>query len=124
VTAWFAGNQQLKLDKWKRDGLRNVTSDVTIKRLTPLYLSHELGSPEPDRIVVEIRAEMRDYLVKEATAEVAEGDKTLGELTSVWSFVHEGGRWLLSSIEPDSTSLEYLAEPDRVRQERVAPRPA
>jgi hypothetical protein len=114
MTAWYVRNQQLQLDKWERDGLRNVTSDVKIKDLTPLYVSHNPGSGEPDRIVIEIEAEMRDYLVEKATGKVAQGDKTLGTLTSVWSFVHEDGRWLLSNIEPESTAFDYLEEASRV----------
>jgi len=113
MTAWYVRNQQLQLDKWERDGLRNVTSDVRIKDLTPLYVSHDPSSGEPDRIVIEIEAELRDYLVEKATGKIAQGDKTLGRLTTVWSFVHEDGRWLLSNIEPEDTAFEYLQEAGR-----------
>lgn len=111
MTEWYARNQQLQLDKWERDGLRNITSDVRIKRMTPLYMSH--GSGEQDRLVVEIEAEMRDYLVEKATDRIAQGDKALGIQTSVWSFVYENGRWLLSNIEPEDTAFEYLQEAGR-----------
>ena len=111
MTEWYARNQQLQLDKWERDGLRNITSDVRIKRMTPLCMSH--GSVEPDRLVVEIEAEMRDYLVEKATDRIAQGDKALGIQTSVWSFVYENGHWLLSNIEPEDTAFEYLQEAGR-----------
>ena len=111
MTEWYARNQQLQLDKWERDGLRNITSDVRIKRMTPLYMSH--GSVEQDRLVVEIEAEMRDYLVEKATDKIAQGDKALGIQTSVWSFVYENGHWLLSNIEPEDTAFEYLQETGR-----------
>jgi len=114
MTAWYVRNQQLQLDKWERDGLRNVTSDVKIKAMTPLYVSHDPGAGAPDRIVIEIEAEMRDYLVEKATGKIAQGDKTLGTSTTVWSLVHEDGRWLLTNIEPEGTAFAYLEEASRV----------
>ena len=81
MTDWYQLNQQLQLDKWDRDGVRNVTADVRIKRLTPLHVRHEPTAPENDRIVVEIVAELRDYLVDKASAKVVQGDKTLGVAT-------------------------------------------
>ncbi len=114
MTEWYRMNQQLQLDKWQRDGLKNVTSDVTIKRLTPLHVSYDPAAPQNDRIVVEIDAEMRDYLVESATGQVVKGDKTLGDSTTIWSFVRENGRWVLSNIEPDAMGMEYLSEPNRV----------
>lgn len=121
MTAWYVRNQQLQLDKWERDGLRNVTSDVKIKSLTPLYVSHALVSGEPDRVVVEIEAEMRDYLVDRASGKVMQGDKTLGTSTTVWSFVHQDGRWLLSNIEPEATAFQYLEEASRVLAAQAKP---
>jgi len=118
MTAWYVRNQQLQLDRWERDGLRNVTSDVKIKRLTPLYMSHDPRSPEDDWFVVEIVAEMRDYLVERASGKVVQGDKALGEQTTVWSFVRENGRWVLSNIEPGEMDLEYLTESSRVLAEQ------
>jgi hypothetical protein len=121
MTAWYVRNQQLQLDKWERDGLRNVTSDVKIKNMTPLYVSHDPASGVPDRIVLEIEAEMRDYLVEQATGKVAQGDKTLGTSTSVWSFVHEDGHWLLTNIEPEATVFPYLEEASRVLAAQAKP---
>lgn len=123
MTEWYARNQQLQLDKWERDGLRNVTSDVRIKGITPLHVNHDPGHPERDRVVVEIVAEMRDYLVEQEGGRVVQGDKTLGDSTSVWSFVREGERWVLSNIEPATMAMEYLSEPKRVVAPSVA-RPA
>jgi hypothetical protein len=121
MTAWYVRNQQLQLDKWERDGLRNVTSDVKIKGLTPLYVRHDPHARTPDRIVLEIEAEMRDYLVEKATGTIAQGDKTLGTVTSVWSFVFEDGRWLLSNIEAEKTAFEYLEEARRARSAEARP---
>lgn len=114
MTEWYRMNQQLQLEKWERDGLRNVTSDVKIKRLTPLHVCHDPAAPEHDRIVVEIDAQMRDYLVESATGKVVQGDKALGDSSTIWSFVRENGRWVLSNIESDDMGMEYLAEPNRV----------
>lgn len=123
MTAWYVRNQQLQLDKWERDGVRNVTSDVRIKALTPLYASHAAPSGEPDRVVFEIEAEMRDYLVERESGRLVQGDKALGTLTTVWSFVHEDGRWLLSHIEAEDAAFEYLQETSRepaARAHRIA----
>lgn len=114
MTEWYVRNQQLQLDRWEREGRRNVTSDVKIKTITPLYVGHDAQLGEPDRIVVQIAAQMRDYLVEQATGKVVEGDKTLGDSTTIWSFVHENGRWLLTNIESDAAELEYLKECARV----------
>ena len=114
MTEWYVRNQQLQLDKWERDGLRNVTSDVRIKTITPLYVSHDPASPQEDRVVVEIVAEMRDYVVEAATGQVVQGDKALGELSTIWSFVREDGAWVVANIEADDMVLEYLTMPDRV----------
>jgi hypothetical protein len=114
MTEWYRMNQQLQLEKWERDGLRNITSDVKIKRMTPLHVSHDPAAPQNDRVVVEIDAEMRDYLVDRESGRVVEGDKTLGDVTTIWTLVRAGERWVLSNIEPDSMVMEYLTEPKRV----------
>ena len=121
MTAWYTRNQQLQLDKWERDGLRNVTSDVRIKDLVPLYAAHNPQAPDQDRIVVEITAEMRDYLEEKATGKVVNGDKTLGTTTTIWSFVRENGTWVLSNIEPAELSLDYLKEANRLLAPQVKP---
>lgn len=66
---------------------------------------------------------MRDYLIERATGRIAQGDKTLGLQTTVWTFVHENGRWLLSNIESDATAFDYLREADELlvaREQRSA----
>lgn len=75
--------------------------------------------------MIEIRAEMRDYLVDKATGRVAQGDKTLGTSTTVWSFAHEDGRWLLSNIEPEGPETgSGLGAPRRLRLYARNPRDA
>ena len=114
VKQWYIENQQLQLNKWKRDGVENIVSDVRIKQITPLYLCRDPSNPEKDRLVLEINAELRDYLVDIATGQVIQGDKTLGELTTVWNFVWEKDRWLLAMIEEAESAEEYLKRRDKV----------
>jgi hypothetical protein len=114
MTPWYIQNQQLTLDKWERDGLENIVSDVTIKKITPVYVAHDPDDAAKDRIIVEIEAEMRDYLLEKSTGQVVKGDKTLGDVTTVWNLVREGGRWVLSMIEDAGTADDYLREPNKV----------
>ncbi len=121
MTSWYMQNQQIILDKWERDGLENIVSDVRLKKITPIYVACDPRDESNDRIVVEINAEMRDYLVDQS-GKVVTGDKTLGEVTTVWSFVRDEGKWLLSMIEEQETVGSYLEEPDmvpEVRQEQA-----
>jgi hypothetical protein len=114
VTPWYVQNQQLLLEKWEREGLENVVSDVQIKTITPVYVAHSPDAPGRDRVVAEIDAEMRDYLVEKATGKVVRGDKTLGHNETVWSFVRDGDQWVLNRIEASASAMDYLAETDKV----------
>ncbi len=112
MTHWYMQNQQLILDKWGRDGVVNIVSDVLIKEIIPLHFHHYPGEPEKDRIVVEIDAEMRDYLAEKSSGKIVQGDKTLGRVTTVWSFLRENDQWVLNLIEDSETAEDYLKEPN------------
>ncbi len=114
VTPWYMENQQLLLDKWQRDGVENIFSDVRLKEIRPLYVCRDKENSGRDRIVFEIDAELRDYLVEKATGNVVQGDKTLGELCSVWHFAWQEDRWVLTMIEEAGTALGYLKKHDTI----------
>lgn len=115
MSQWYKQNQQLILDKWERDKVKNIVSDVKIKELTPLFVYSDTDNGD-ERIVVEITAEMRDYLVDKETGKVVDGDKTIGDVTTVWTFIRIDNKWVLTMIEADGTVFEYLKEPNYIPQ--------
>lgn len=115
MSPWYKQNQQLILDKWERDGVENIVSDVNIKELTPLYVYSDARHGD-ERIVVEITAAMRDYLVEKETGKVVSGDKTIGDVTTVWTFIREDNKWVLNMIESEDTVEDYLKEPNHIPQ--------
>ncbi len=114
VTDWYIKNQQFLLDKWEKEGLENKVSDVKIKSITPLYLVKNLEDDNKNRITVEIEAEMRDYMIEKKSGKVLVGDKKLGNVTTIWSFVWQDDQWLLNLIETDDMSMDYLTEKSKV----------
>ncbi len=114
VTDWYRQNQQLLLDKWDRDGLENKVSDVAIKKITPLYVAQNIKDDSKNRLVVEIEAEMRDHMITKDTGKITQGDKRLGTVTTIWSFVWQQNNWQLNLIEAGDMDMEYLSEPNKV----------
>ncbi len=112
VSEWYLQNQQLQLDKWRRDGLENIVSDVKIKRMVPVFVSYSSVNSDKNCIIVEIEAEMRDYLQEINNGKVVQGDKTLGVVTTVWSLIWEEDNWRLNMIEAEETAMDYLQEND------------
>jgi len=114
VSDWYMQNQQFLLDKWEKEGLENKVSNVKIKSITPLYLVQNIKDDNKNRITVEIEAEMRDFMIDKKTGKVVEGDKKLGDVITIWSFVWQNGDWVLNLIETDDMSMEYLTEKSKV----------
>ena len=82
--------------------------------MTPLYIAQNIKDETKNRISVEIEAEMRDFMIDKKTGKVIEGDKTLGDVTTIWSFVWQDNRWVLNLIEADEMSMDYLTEKNKV----------
>jgi len=114
VSDWYIKNQQFLLDKWEKEGVENKVSNVRIKTMTPLYIAQNIKDETKNRISVEIEAEMRDFMIDKKTGKVIEGDKTLGDVTTIWSFVWQDNRWVLNLIEADEMSMDYLTEKNKV----------
>ena len=114
VTDWYLQNQQLLLDKWERDGLENKVSDVSIKKITPLYVMQNIKDNSKNRIVVEVEAEMRDFMIDRNSGKIIQGDKRLGTVSTLWSFVWQKNDWQLNLIESSDMDMEYLAEPNKI----------
>lgn len=117
VSDWYMKNQQFLLDKWEKEGLENKVSNVKIKSITPLYIVQNIKDDNKNRITVEIEAEMRDFMINKQTGKVVEGDKKLGNMTTIWSFVWQNDNWVLNLIEADDMSMEYLSEKSKVYAE-------
>lgn len=110
MTDWYWQNQQLVyLNRWKRDGLINICNVKKIKAIKPLLFAHKNEGEEHENslLVVEITANMQDYLMERATEKVVEGSKRYKEVETLWSFRLEAGQWKVANIEETSMSMDY-----------------
>ncbi|NOR70158.1 MAG: hypothetical protein GQ532_10800 [Methylomarinum sp.] len=114
VTDWYIKNQQYLLNKWEKEGIENKVSNVKIKSIIPLYIVQNIKDDNKNRMTVEIEAEMRDFMINKKTGKVIEGDKKLGDVTTIWSFVWQDNHWVLNLIEADEMSMDYLTEKSKV----------
>ncbi len=110
MTDWYWQHQQLvHLDRWKRDGLRNVCEIRKITHIRPLLFVHRNQGQEHDNsmIVISIEARMKDYLEQRDTGKVVEGSKRFKEVETIWTFTMQNEQWKVSDIEEGSMSLAY-----------------
>ncbi|WP_432474138.1 Tim44 domain-containing protein [Amphritea sp. HPY] len=111
MTDWYWQNQQfLHLDRWKKEGLKNICDVNIITCIKPLLFVHrnEGKEHEDSMVVILIKAIMRDYLQDRNTGKVVEGSKRCKEVSTVWSFTMDNGEWKVSDIEEGSMSLAYV----------------
>ena len=115
TTSWYMQNQQMLLDDWETRGLENVSRLTKIKTLVPLFVQHnEANDGQGSRLVVAISADVVDYMVDKATGKLVEGDKKVGDSSTVWTFVWQENAWQLNLIQPDAMEWEYLAMPNEL----------
>ena len=110
MTAWYWQNQQMvHLDRWKKEGLKNICDVKKIANITPLLFVHrnQGNAHEGSMIAILIDAKMKDYLVERNSGKVVEGSKRYKNVETVWSFTMEGGQWKVSDIEEGSMSMAY-----------------
>jgi hypothetical protein len=110
MTDWYWQNQQMAyLDQWERDGLVNHCRVKTINSIRPLFVRYRSrdGVLDGSRLVVSITAQMEDYLAERSTGKVVQGKEGFAEVETVWTFVFEGGRWVVANIEEGAMSLQY-----------------
>lgn len=110
MTDWYWQNQQMAfLDNWERQGLINHCQVKKIKSIKPLFVRYtdNDGVFDGSRLVVLISADMEDYLSDRQTGRVVEGKKGFAEVDTVWTFVYEKGRWLVSIIEERDEWYSY-----------------
>jgi len=110
MTDWYWQNQQIvHLNRWQREGLVNICQVEKITNIKPLLFVHRnRGDDHEDSMVVlSINAKMKDYLQNKASNEIVEGDKSVKEVETIWSFTLEKGAWKVSEIEEGSMSLAY-----------------
>ena len=64
--------------------------------------------------MVAITARVADYLQDKATGKLVEGDKKVGDSSTVWTFVWQESAWRLNLIQPDTMEWEYLTMPNEL----------
>ncbi|PTY38440.1 hypothetical protein BGP77_12065 [Saccharospirillum sp. MSK14-1] len=110
MTDWYWQNQQLvHLERWKKEGLKNVCDVKKISNIRPLLFVHRNRGQEHEdsMVVIAVRAKMKDYLQKTDTGKVVEGSKRYKEVSTVWSLTLNDGQWRVSNIDAGSMSLAY-----------------
>jgi hypothetical protein len=111
MTDWYWQNQQLVcLDRWHREGLRNVCEVKKIHAIRPLLFIHRNDdiAHEGSMLVVSITANIKDYLVQRETDKVVEGDRKYKDHETIWSFTLVEGNWRVSNIEEAGCEFDYI----------------
>jgi hypothetical protein len=116
VNHWYWQNQQeVFLDRWKKENLQNISRLKDITKIRPLYLEI---SEEPDfensRIAIAITVVAEDYLIDRDTQKVVEGKKGYDELDYVWFLEYTEGKWLLDDIQEGGMAIEVAKMPNEV----------
>ena len=111
MTDWYWQNQQLVyLDRWHREGLRNVCAVKKIRAIRPLLFIHrnDNAAHEGSLLVVSITANMQNCLVKRETDRVVEGDRKFKDHETIWTFTLVEGQWRVSNIEEAGCEFDYI----------------
>jgi hypothetical protein len=111
MTDWYWQNQQLvHLDRWHREGLRNVCEVKNVRSVRPLLFIHrnEDVAHEGSLLVVSVTANMKDYLVNRETDKLVEGDQKFKDHETIWSFKLTEGQWRVSNIEAAGCEFGYI----------------
>jgi len=111
LTDWYWQNQQLVyLDRWHREGLRNVCAVKKIRAIRPLLFIHRNDDTAygGSLLVVSITANMQNYRVHHETDEVVEGDRKFKDHETIWTFTLVEGQWRVSNIEEAGCEFDYI----------------
>ena len=114
VNHWYWQNQQeVFINQWKRENLKNVSSLKRISAIRPMYmeLTEDL---EGSRIAVAIDVEAEDYLKDLQTGKIVQGKSGVQDLNYIWFFEYTEGKWLLDEIQEGSFSLGLAKLPNVV----------
>ena len=111
ITDWYWQNRQLAhLDRWHREGLRNIREVKKVLTVRPLLFIHrnDDAAHEGSLLVVSITANTKDYLVHLETGNVVEGDRKFKDHETIWSFKLIDGQWRVSNIEEIGCEFSYI----------------
>ncbi|MBT5235529.1 MAG: hypothetical protein HOM18_09565 [Candidatus Marinimicrobia bacterium] len=111
MTDWYWQNQQqVYLEQWKKQGVRNVCNVKKLTSIKPILLQHKNHDQkhESSKLVVSITAKMNDYLEDINTGKVVEGNKKYKPVTTIWIFILEDEQWKVSAIEESETLMNFV----------------
>ena len=113
MTDWYWQNQQtVFLDRWERDGLINICEVDKINYIKPILFSFRGDDKRPGQgseLAVLIEAKMKDYLERKRDGKLVEGCRKKKDVVRIWSFTYENDKWVVSNIDEESSSLEYIS---------------
>ena len=111
MTNWYWQNQQVAvLDRWEREGLKNICNVKKINSIKPILFKHNNDNNiehNGSTLHVSISVNMVDFLVHEDSKKVVEGCKKVKDVDAVWVFELVENKWVVASIEGSEMSLEY-----------------
>lgn len=109
VSHWYWQNQQqVYLDEWKRNNLRNICKLDGIRNVKPLYLEiTENDNQEGSRIAFCIEANISDYLINKTSGKIVKGRRGYQEEEKIWIMEYTDGKWLLDDIQEGQLSLAF-----------------
>jgi hypothetical protein len=117
MTDWYWQNQQLVyLDRWHREGLRNICAVKKIRSIRPLLFIHRNGDAahEGSLLVVSITANMMDCRVKRETDQVVEGSRKFKDHETIWTFALVESQWRVANIEAAGCEFDYIFQAKNV----------
>jgi hypothetical protein len=115
-TSWYWQNQQIvHLDRWKNQGLVNVSKLNSIHKMEPIFVRYT-GHPQGEGsiVVVDFKASVEDYLIKRDSGMIVEGKKGFQNVETLWTFQLSEGKWLLENIEQVEFWSMYIKMPNEV----------
>ena len=98
-----------RLDDFAKKGWHNRVRVHGAPECTYIGLVNRQGDDE-DRVVVEIRATLEDYVLDEHGNQIAKTGET-GSITGLheyWTLAKRDGRWIVASIEQGAEGLHHL----------------
>ncbi|MDT0559288.1 hypothetical protein RM697_11540 [Ichthyenterobacterium sp. W332] len=109
VNHWYWQNQQqVHIDRWKRENLKNICKLDKINSIKPVYAEiTDEENFEGSKIAFIITANIKDYLINRDTGKIVEGKNVYGGEEHIWIMEYTEGKWLLDDIREGKLSLAF-----------------
>ncbi len=103
--------QQETLERWTAEGKRNICQLEQVNRIQPLHIDTSGFLPV---LYVKIAIRGVDFLESIAEGKVLKGKRSMDEIDTVWTLVHDLRSWKLAEIREGDDTLMLAKEKDVV----------